>query len=201
MNINIAFWVVIAAAVMATITDIKERIIYRKLTVPLFIGGLFYSSIPYKPYLAYINPSKKGLYVIWYILQLWLGPVLIVAAFMIFLFWLGIFGGGDGHFMIAITPWLGPLKMARIFIYLFPVLLIYLSLYLLFIYKFNIKRLLLDQLINLAVLFKHLPIISNNIFSGKSNVLETGIPYVSVVKTQKPPAMVAIILAIVLTYV
>lgn len=201
MNMNIAFWVVISAAVMATITDLKERIIYRRLTVPLFTGGLFYSLIQYQPYLTYITFSKKGAYLAWYILQSWLGPVLIIAAFMVFLFWLGILGGGDGHFMIAITPWLGPLKMAQFFIYLFPVLLIYLSLYLLFRYKFNIKQLLLDQLANIVILFKHLPTVSNNITSGTSNVLETRIPFAPNTKRLKPPAMVAIILAIVLTYV
>lgn len=201
MKINISFWIVITAAVMVTITDIKERIIYRRLTVPLFIGGLFYSLMEHQPYLTYISFSRKGLYITWYVLQSWLGPVLIVAVFMVFLFWLGILGGGDGHFMIAITPWLGPLKMVQVFIYLFPVLLIYLCLYLLFSYKFDIKQMLLDQLANIIIMFKHLPTVWMNITSGTSNVLENGIPFVSAPESQQPPAMVAIVLAIVLTYV
>lgn len=188
MPSNLACGVVIVAAFIATVTDVKERIIYRRLTAPLFIGGLFYSGLSYCPYLSYINFSKKGLYIAWCLLQLWLGPVLTVAALMIFLFWLGVLGGGDGHFMIAAASWLGFPKMLQLLSYLFPLFAIYLSIYLLYAYKFNLKRLLFDQWINLTVILK-------NVRTG-SRKRSLALPHKII---EQPPAMVAVLVAVILT--
>lgn len=185
---DLAFVVVLVAALIATVTDVKERIIYRRLTAPLFIGGLFYSGISFCPYFAYIKFGKKGLYVVWCILQSWLGPVLIVAALMVFLFWLGVLGGGDGHFMIAVAPWLGFSKMVQLFGYLFPLFAIYLGIYLLYAYKFNLKFLLTDQLLNLTVIFKNFRTSGRNISFAIPNK-----------KIEQPPAMVAVLIALILT--
>jgi Flp pilus assembly protein protease CpaA len=189
-----------AATVIATITDLRERLIYRRLTVSLLISGLIYSGLPYHAYLTQISFNLKGAYVLWLILQTWLGPIVIVTIFMVFLFWLGILGGGDGHFLIAITPWMGALNMAKLTKYLFPLILLYLILYLIYMYKLDIRKLAQDQLVNIIILYKHIPTVTSNIASGDPGVLEKNIPYVQETNIEKPPAMPAILVAIVLTF-
>lgn len=184
MEINTA--VVLTAAVIALITDIRERLIYRRLTVPLFIGGMVFSLAQYQAYGS--GP--------WYLLQVWLGPVLSMTALMLFLFWLGILGGGDGHLLIAVTPWLGPYRSALVLKYLFPLLFVYLLAYLLWCYKFNLKQLGHDQLSNLLILCRNLPVVARNIAAGEAGVLEKNLVYSTPGQTEKPPAMPAVLFAI-----
>jgi len=200
VNFNLSFMVVIAAALIAVVTDLRERIIYRRITVPLFLGGLFLSWLSYRPYFAQITLSKKGAYIAWCVLEAWLGPVVLAAILMIFLFWLGVLGGGDGHFMIAVTPWMGPIKTAKTIQYLFPLLLIYLTLHLIHSYEFKIRKLAQDQLANTVILFKNLPVVAKNITCGDAGILEKNIPYVMPANNKKPPAMVAIFIAILMAY-
>jgi Flp pilus assembly protein protease CpaA len=192
--------VVLAAAVIAVITDFKERVIYRRLTVPLFISGMVFSFLQYQAYGRSLLLGSQGFPALWHFLEAWLGPVMCVAALMIFLFWLGILGGGDGHFLIAITPWLGPYRSALVLKYLFPLLFFYLLGYLLYCYKFNLKELGRDQGSNFLLLCKNLPAVARNIAAGEAGVLEKNIPYVTAENIKKPPAMAAILIAILLSF-
>lgn len=192
--------VVLIAAAIAVITDFRERLIYRRMTIPLFVSGMLFSLGKYRPYFTYLEVSPQGLSVLRHLLQAWLGPVIFMAGLMIFLFWLGILGGGDGHFLIAVTPWLGGYRSALALKYLFPLLFFYLLGYLLYCYKFNLKALVYDQVCNLWILFKNLSVVKRNAAAREDGILEKNIPYVTTNLIKKPPAMAAIFVALLLAF-
>lgn len=145
---------VLFAVIAALITDIKDRMIYKKLTIPVFFFGLIYSLHSLYPYMYDLSLSKQGPALGWDILLAWLGPVLGIFLYTLVLFSLGVFEGGDGQFLIAITPWLGARRMVKVILWFYPAAFVYLLLYLLLRCNFNIKALLREQINSTAALIK-----------------------------------------------
>lgn len=191
----LSFIVVSLATVIALITDLKYRIIYKNITIPVYVVGLCYSLYRIVP-----QNTKIGIISIWYILQVWLGPVLFIFIYSLLLFWLGILDGGDGQFLIAITPWLGAQRIIEVILYFYPLAILYLTGYLLFQNKFNFKQVALEQYRDLITMVKAIPNIFTNIKGGKEHVLVKNVAYES--RTEIPPAgMVPISIAILISLV
>lgn len=190
--------VVISATIIALITDLKDRMIYRRLTLPVLITGLIYSLYGIVSQVGMADINKTGITFIWHILQAWIGPVLFILLYSLLLFWLGILDGGDGQFLIAITPWLGARKMMEIIIYFYPAAVVYLLAYLLYQNKFDIKKTAGQQCRDLVKMFENIPTIFSNIKSGEAYVLKANIAYEAEVAV--PPAgMVPISIAIIIS--
>lgn len=190
--------VVISATIIALITDLKDRMIYRRLTLPVLITGLIYSLYGIVSQVGMAEINKTGITVIWHILQAWIGPVLFIFLYSLLLFWLGILDGGDGQFLIAITPWLGARKMVEIIFYFYPVALLYLLAYLFYHNKFDIKKVARQQYRDLVAMFKNIPTILSNIKTGEAYVLKANIPYES--EMAVPPAgMIPISIAVIIS--
>ncbi len=191
--------VVLAAAVIATITDVSKRMIYRSLTVPVFLFGLVYTADAYWSYCQYFSFTEQGFRLLVYIIGNWLGPSILVFGYSLLLFWLGVLDGGDGQFLIAITPWCGAYRMCRIILWFYPAAFIFLLLYLLHKYSFNIRELLKDQFNDMIALLTNIPAIINNIKNREPSILTSNIPYKSC-QIGKPPGMAAISASILLSY-
>ena len=116
---RLCFTIVFLSGTIAVITDLLQRRIHRKLTMTVLLGGIIYNIIN-----CLINKSLGSSYslsIVLYIklIAVQLIPLAVVMTIMLVLFWLGYFGGGDGHFLISITPWMGLSKIIDLFVYLF----------------------------------------------------------------------------------
>jgi hypothetical protein len=163
----------------------------------VFLLGLAWTAAPLARLFPEITCDLRGLFLLIKILWTWLGPSLLVAVYSIFLFWLGILDGGDGQFLIAITPWCGGSLMLKIAWFFYPAAFVYLFLYLLYTYRFDLKTLLLDQGRDLVLMLRCWPIILANIKNRENHVLVKNIPYSSG-RFERPPGMVAIGAAVLL---
>lgn len=146
--------IVLISGALATITDLYQRRIPRWLTLPVFLLGLIVSFIPYIIFLPTLRPDREGLLFTASLLWNWLGPSLISFIYSLFLFWLGMWGGGDGQFIIAITPWCGLFQVWKIILYFYPVAMIYLSICLLIRYRFKISEIIRRQVEDTAGIIK-----------------------------------------------
>lgn len=191
--------VVLLTTMAATYTDVRTRIIHRRLTVPVLLTGLCYSLLPYLQYLKQVTPDGPGLYLVANILWVWLEPVILVTLYALFIFWLGILDGGDGHFLIAITPWCEGWRMVRIIVFFYPAALLYLFFYLLCLHRFSVRALVNKQVKNTRLLFKHWRVVCQNIAGGEPDILSRHIPYEKTGQTN-PPAMIPLGASVVFTY-
>jgi len=189
--------VVCLATVVAVVTDLRTRTICRGLTIPVFLFGLAWTAVPLTRLLPEVACDRRGMSVLVGILWTWLGPSLLVAVYSIFLFWLGIIDGGDGQFLIAITPWCGGSQMLKILWFFYPAAFGYLFFYLLYQYRFDLKALLEDQVRDFVLLLRCWPVVWANIKNCESQVLVNNIPYSSG-RLERPPGMVAIGVAVLL---
>lgn len=193
----ISLGVVACTTVVATYTDLKNQVIYRRLTLPVFLAGLVYSFIPKVEYIQYVSFTKIGLFYLRDIIWAWLSPPLLIFLYSLFLFWLGIFDAGDGHFLISITPWCGMDGMWRIIFYFYPVALIYLVICLLREYKYDWRRLVLHQIKDICILLNCLPVVLNNIKKKEEHVLVKNVPYTNT-GIERPPGMIPLSISVIL---
>jgi Flp pilus assembly protein protease CpaA len=192
-------YVIGLSAAVAVYTDIKCRKVYNWLTFTVFISGLIYSFCVYIPGLQHVTLTIPGALLIADILWLWLGATINTLVFSVAMFLLGVFGGGDGKYLIAISPWAG-CYMYDIILFFFPAAICLTAIYLLYQYKLNIPRFFQDQIHDTIVFFRSIPVILHNLKELNEEVLLNGIPY----KTKaisKPPGMIAISIAIIFALV
>lgn len=168
--------------------------------MPVFVAGLFYTLIPYGEYLKLVTLSKAGIGLLVNILEVWLGPSLLIFLYSLVLFGLGVLDGGDGHFLIAITPWCGLYRMKNIVLYFYPLAFVYLVLYLLYKYKFNVKGICKDQLHDTILLLKSIPQVWKNIKNKEPYALCEGISY-RTGTLDKPAGMIPIYAAVLLSFI
>lgn len=195
---TLSLFVVISTTAIATYTDIKNRIIYRRLTLPVFLAGLLYSYIPYREYFRFVLLTKMGIYYFINVLWAWIGPAFLVFLYTLFLFWLGILDAGDGHFLISITSWCGMNYMSGIIMYFFPFAFMYLVFYLLKEYEYDWKKLVAHQLKDIIILFKCIPVVIDNIKKNEEHILVKNIPYTSS-GHKRPPGMIPLSVSVLYT--
>lgn len=186
------------ASIIATYTDLKRREIEDKLTYTVFFLGIAYIIYIIMPSFKHVTFTIPGLVLLGKILWIGFGDIIKVTVFVLVLFMLGIFKGGDGKFFIAITPWAGPL-IWKIFCYFFPAVIVLQFFFLLPHYKFNILAFLKDQAHDTVVFFRHLPTIFKNIIKMEEEALLVNVPYCTK-SLPNPPGMPAITAAILLGY-
>lgn len=192
------FYVIGTAAAIATYTDINSREISNWLTGTVLILGLAYTFYLCTPGFKNIPLTWPGIVLFAKMTWLWLGITVKVAIFSLIMFILGVFAGGDGKFLIAISPWAGP-YMSNIILYLFPAMVILVAVYLIYQYNFNVVSFLKDQVHDTFVFLCHIHVVLENIRKMEEEVLITGIPY-RTRQLSKPPGMVAISTAILLGF-
>lgn len=159
---NMANTVVFLAAAIALITDLSDRMIYRKLTIPVFLLGLIYSLLPFCPHMKGILINKDGVCLIMKVFYIWLKPVIVITIYALIMFCFGILDGGDGQFLIAIAPWYGVERMIKLILYFYPFALVFLLIYLLFEYNFCWKNLITNQIKNTIVYLKKVGYVSRS---------------------------------------
>lgn len=202
MDYSFADFVIFFTTIMATITDLYNRTIYHILTVPVFLGGLVFSFWPYRGLLERGFPGAGDISFILHVIWDWLGLVIIVLGYSILLFWLGVLDGGDGHFLIAITPWCSPYQISNIIILFYPLAFCFLLCYLLYQYKWKMGSLIKDQISDTIILVHYFPRIVKNIIEMEPYALQRGIPYSTCRKVRiNPPAMVPFLLAVAVTLI
>lgn len=145
MTMDFAASIVLLYGAAATISDVYWRRVPRWLSLPVFLLGLAVSGKPYISLLSTLKTDMTGVAFIVTMLWNWLGPSLISLAYALFLFWLGLWGGGDGQFLIAITPWCGLFQTWKIILYFYPVACVYLAIYLLIRHRFKIGKIIKHQ--------------------------------------------------------
>lgn len=151
-------------------------------------------------YLKLATFSKQGIGLLLNILWVWLGPSFLIFLYSLLLFGLGVLDGGDGHFLIAITPWCGLYRMLDIVLYFYPLAFVYLLIYLSLKYKFNVKDICRDQLHDTILFFKAIPQIGENIKNKEPYALSEGIPYKSSA-LEKPAGMIPIFAAVLVSFI
>lgn len=167
--------------------------------MPVFLFGLVYNSRFYTGVFRESTFTEQGFWLLVSTFWCWLGPSLLMCVYSLFLFWLGVLDGGDGHFFIAITPWCGSHQMCKIILWFYPAAFIFLLIYMLYKYKFNFIGLLKDQFDDTKVLIRHLPDVCKNIKNQEDHILIGNIPYKSH-QIGNPPGMVPISAAVFLSY-
>lgn len=192
-----SLFLVAGTTVLAALTDLKYRVIYRRLTLPVFLTGLAYSILPFVEFLKDLPLNGAGVYVFLNILWCWLGPSLVIFCYSLLLFWLGILDAGDGHFLTAITPWCGMDYMMRIILLFYPLAIIFLVVYLLHKYNYDWKQFISHQVKDSILLLSSLPAIINNIKRKEGLILVKNIPYATA-GIATPPGMIPLGLAVML---
>lgn len=186
------------ASIIATYTDLKKREIADKLTYTVFFLGIAYIMYIIMPSFQHVTLTMPGLIILGKILWIGFGDILKVIVFVLVLFMLGVFKGGDGKFFIAITPWTGPL-IWKIFCFFFPAVIVLQLCFLLPYYKFNIFTFLKDQAHDTLVFFRYLPTIFKNIVNMEEEALLLNVPF-RTKSLPNPPGMPAISAAILLCF-